>query len=75
MKYLKYIWKKVLNMKYENEKINNQKGFQNKKSGGYLKTHQKILTLLNQNTSIMVYHETSLQNLFPHSKDRSQYSI
>lgn len=74
MKYLKYIWKKVLNMKYENEKINNQKRFQNKKSGAILK-HQKILTLLNQNTSIMVYHETSLQNLFPHSKDRSQYSI
>lgn len=46
MKNLKYIWKKVLNMKYENEKINNQKGFQNKKSGGYLKTHQNILTLL-----------------------------
>lgn len=25
------------------------KGFQDKKSGGHLKTHQNILTLLNQN--------------------------
>lgn len=51
------------------KKANNQKGFQDQKKKG----HQH--TCLNTIDSILVlYHETSFQNVFPHSKDNNRIS-